>query len=470
MTKSEPTQTIPDNRQEQLRLLAEQPVGKLLWRYALPAVVGMMVMQLYSVIDRIFLGQVVGPAALAGLAITFPVMNIATALGVLVGAGASARVSIFLGQGNEQAARRVLGVALTLTLGLGTAYIALFAIFLDPLLRAFGANAEILPYARDFILFILPGLLLTNMAFSFNNIMRASGFPMRAMITMFIGAGVNILLAPIFIYYFQWGIKGAAVATDIAMAMSTLFVMRHFWRASNGPVTFRHGIYSPSWAVVWGIVGIGAAPCIVNVASCVINIFINTTLMRYGGVDAIAAVGIFVTVTALFVCIVLGICQGMQPIVGFNYGHRQPRRAVNAYWLAVAAATVVTLMGWAVGMFAPRLAARIFVADPALVNLTAHALRTAMVCFWMVGFQVISTTYFQSLGKVGLSIFLSLTRQVLFFLPLLVLLPRWWGADGVWRTFCISDLFATAVTAILIIYSLRRLRRNDNFGASAEIS
>ena len=314
-----------------LRELAEMPVGRLLWKYSLPAVVGMLVVQLYNVIDRIVIGQVVGAKAIAGLAITFPVMNIATALGVLVGAGASARISLFLGAGDAVRARRVLGNSLTLTLIIGTVYIGLFAMFLSPILRLFGADDATLPYARDFMIFILPGLLMTNLTFSFNNMMRASGYPMKAMATMFVGCGLNILLAPLFVWALGLGIKGAAVATDISMTVSMVFVMRHFCVHRHGPVVFTRGIYRLDPRLIWGIIGIGAAPSIVNVASCVINIFLNHALKDYGGYEALAAAGIFVTYTSMLCCIVIGICQGMQPVIGFNYGNGQPARVRRTF-------------------------------------------------------------------------------------------------------------------------------------------
>ena len=449
--------TSPDNT-ENLRELSSMPIGRLLWKYSLPAVVGMLVMQLYNIVDRIFIGQVIGPEAIAGLAITFPVMNIATALGVLVGAGASARVSIHLGQRDYEGAARVLGTSLTLTLGIGVIYIGAFALGMDTVLRWFGANEVTLPYARDFMLYILPGLMLTNLTVSFNNIMRASGYPVKAMVTMFIGAGLNIILAPLFIYVFRWGIKGAAIATDIAMAVCMVFVMAHFFKSAHGPVTFRRGIFGIDWKIIWNIIGIGAAPCIVNVASCLINIVINRSLLQYGGVEAIAASGIFVTYAAMLCCIILGICQGMQPIAGFNYGHGAPERVLSVYRLAVIAGTVVSAIGWAGARFCPEIIARAFVADQALVEFTGHALSTGMMVFFVVGFQIVSTTYFQSIGKVGLSIFLSLTRQVIFFIPLLLWLPGRMGLDGVWSTFCISDLLATVVTALLMLYAIPRLR------------
>ena len=449
-----------DDRQARLEQLQTMPVGRLLWQYSLPAVVGMLVMMLYNVVDRIFISQVVGPEAIAGLAITFPVMNITTALGTLVGAGASARVSLLLGAGKAETARKVLGNSLTLTLTIGIIYIGLFAAFMDTVLRWFGANEITLPYARDFMTFILPGLLLTNLTFSFNNIMRASGFPVRAMVTMFIGAGLNVVLAPTFIYLLDAGIKGAAIATDIAMAISAIFVMRHFTDRRNGDVTFAPGIYRLDRKLVWAIMGIGAAPFVVNTGSCIINIFINHALLDYGGVAAIAASGIFVTFTSLLCCVILGICQGMQPIVGFNYGCNQTERVARVYWLAVAVATVISLGGWIIGLTCPQVVARAFVSDPGLVDFTAKALSTAMICFWMVGFQIVSTTYFQAIGKIGKSVFLSLIRQVIFFIPLLLLLPKWFGLNGVWFTFWSSDILATLVTAIMMAGALRSLRRH----------
>jgi len=453
------SQTITQSAGEaaKFRDFAEMSIGRLLWKYSLPSVVGMMVMQLYNIIDRIVIGQVVGAKAIAGLAITFPVMNIATALGVLIGAGATARMSLFLGAGDINGARRILGNSLTLTLTIGIIYIGLFAIFMAPVLRLFGADDQTLPYAHDFMMYILPGLLMTNLTFTFNNMMRATGYPARAMLTMFIGFGLNMLLAPTFVYLLDLGIKGAAIATDISMTVSMIFVMRHFCAKKNGPVIFTAGTYRISWPLMLGIIGIGAAPSIINVASCVINIFINNSLKHYGGYEAIAASGIFVTYTSMLCCIVLGICQGFQPIAGYNYGHGNTSRVRNVFWLATAASTVITLIGWAAGISIPTVIASAFVNDHALAEFTGHALSTAMVCFWMVGFQIIATTYFQAIGKVGTSIFLSLVRQVIFLLPLLILLPRHFGLDGIWYTFPVSDLLATLVTIILIARSLRSI-------------
>lgn len=442
------------------RLSLEKP-GRLLLEYSLPAIVGMVVNSLYNIIDRIFIGQGVGPDAIAGLAITFPVMNIATAIGVLVGAGASARVSILLGESNKERAFKVLGNSLLLTIVNATVYILLLGFFLTPLLKTFGASERTLPYAYDFMIWILPGLFLTNLAFNFNNIMRASGYPSKAMFTMIIGAVINIALAPVFIFWLGWGIKGAAIATDIAMTCSAWFVMRHFFDSAS-VLHFKKGIYKIDWRIIRSIVSIGAAPALVNLASCFINIIINRSLLSHGGDTAIATAGIFVTYTSFITMVVVGLCQGMQPIVGFNYGAGNIRRAISTYRLTVGVATIITGIGCFMGLQFPDLIARAFTSDPYLIDMCRDAFRHALVAFWIVGFQIVSTNLFQSLGKAGISIFLSLSRQVLFMIPILLWLPNKAGLTGVWLSFPISDAFATVVTLILVIYELRLLNRRNN--------
>lgn len=442
---------------KRLQELATMPVGRLLLRYSIPAVVGIVVMQLYNIVDRIFIGQVVGTDAIAGLAITFPLTNITTALGVLIGAGASARVSIMLGNKDEASALKVAGNSLVLTLSIGAVYVALFYLFLDDLLVLFGATAANISYARDMMLYVLPGLFLTNIAFSFNNIMRSSGFPARAMVTMFIGAGVNVILDPIFIYLLDWGIKGAAIATDIAMAVSALFVMSHFVKG-RGVIRFKRGIYKLDRRIVWGIIGIGAAPCIVNLASCLINILINHTVNRYGGSDAIASVGVFVTLTAFVVAFIIGICQGMQPIVGYNYGAKQFKRLRRAFGLTAGIATAVSLLGWLGGQLLSVPLTKVFITDDELIVATAHTLSIATSMFWTVGIQIVATTFFQSIGRVEKSIFLSLTRQVLFLIPALLLLPGMYGLKGVWLSFPTSDIAAFVVTIAMILWQFRSMR------------
>ena len=441
---------------QNLDRLDKAPVGRLLWEYSVPAVVGIVVMSIYNVIDRIFIGQGVGPDAIAGLAITFPVMNVSSAFGVLIGVGASARMSIALGQGDHRRADLILGNSIVMTLVFGTFYVAMFAVFIDPVLRLFGASDTSLPYARDFMLYILPGLVMNNLCYSYNNVMRATGYPAKAMYTMFIGAGLNVVLAPIFIFGFHWGIKGAAIATDISMGTSALFVMLHFFDRSHN-VHFKRGTFGLRADVLKPILAIGAAPCIVNTAGCVINAVINNTVYRYGGDAAVAAIGIFTTVVQLIITFVIGVCMGMQPIVGYNYGARHFDRLKRAFWLSAAVCTLTCTVGCLTTQMFPRAVARLFTADETLIATAANALRLTTWMFWAVGFQIVVTNFLQSLGAARKSIFMSLTRQVIFLLPMLFTLPRLWNLDGVWLSFPLSDLAATVISIAILLPTLRRI-------------
>lgn len=441
-----------------LSALATRSIGRLLWEYSLPAVVGMVVMSLYNVIDRIFIGRGVGAEAIAGLAITFPVMNVSAAIGVLIGAGAAARVSIMLGQRNLRAAELILGNSLVLIIINAFIYLTIFSVFIDEILMAFGASEVTLPYARDFMAYLIPGMFVMNIMYSLNNVMRASGYPRQAMITMFIGAGCNLILAPIFIFALDLGIKGAAIATDISMTVGAAFVIAHFCRKSS-TVHFSRGIYRLKWHTIWAIISIGAAPSIVNFTSSAINVIINRSLYQYGGDIAVGAVGIFNTYTSLLCMIVVGISMGVQPILGYNYGAGHIARVKKTFWMAAIAGTVVTSLGAFMSVFFPELIAKAFTVDKELIAATGNGLHISTLVFWFVGFQIISTALFQSIGMAGKSIFLSLIRQVIFLIPLLILLPRAFGLNGVWASFPSSDLAATVVTLIMVFYQLRRLSR-----------
>ena len=450
--------------------LATRGLGRLLWDYSLPAVVGMLVMQLYNFVDRILIGHYGGidgaasEEAIAGLTITFPVMNITTALGVLIGAGSAARMSIALGNGNAAGARHILGNALTMTIVLGITYLAIFGWFMDDLLVIFGATETNLPYAREFMMYILPGLFLMNLTYSFNNLMRASGFPIRAMVTMFIGAGTNVVLASLFLIVFKLGIKGAAIASDISMAITTIFVMAHFFK-NDGPLVWQRGTFKLRKTIVWNIIGIGAAPAIVNVAACLINIFINFNLRKFGamsemGADgALAAAGVFVTFTTMIVCGILGICQGLQPLVGYNYGAGLYHRLRRLFWLATAASTVICTIGFLIGMFSPVTVAKLIIPNDELAAHTGRILSVALCMFWMVGFQIVATTFLQSVGNVASSIVLSLARQVLFLLPIMYFMVKNFALDGLWMSFPVSDVCATLVAAFLVAIEFRKINK-----------
>lgn len=444
-----------------LQELDTAPLGKLLWKYSLPAVVGIVVMSIYNIIDRIFIGQGVGPDAIAGLAITFPVMNVSAAFGVLIGAGASARTSILLGMQAKDKAEQVLGNSIVMTLVFGTFYIAMFGIFLDPVLRLFGASDTSLPYAHDFMLYILPGLMFNNVTFSFNNVMRASGYPTKAMITMFIGAGLNVILAPIFIFWLKMGIKGAAIATDISMGVSMLFVLAHFFNKNN-EIHFKSGIYRLRSDILMPILAIGAAPCIVNSAGCVINAVINNTVYHYGGDQAVAAIGIFTAITGLVITFVIGVCMGMQPIVGYNYGAKRFDRLMRTFWMSAGVCTAVCTIGCLACQIFPEPLSRMFTSDPDLIKASANTLRLATAAFWVAGYQIVVTNFFQSVGEAGKSIFMSLTRQVLFIIPFLLILPQFWKIDGVWLAYPFSDVCSTVTAALMMAWQIKKIRRLEN--------
>lgn len=447
---------MTDNR---LTELASAPIGRLLWKYSLPAVVGMLVTALYNVVDRIFIGQMVGPDAISGLAVTFPLINLTTAIGTLVGVGAAARTSIELGRKRPDKARLILGNTFTITWINGAIYIALFAFYLEPLLRAFGASDVTMPYAREYMAVLLPGCLLTNVTYGLNNIMRASGYPGRAMTTMLIGAAVNVVLDPLFIYVFGWGIAGAAVATDISMTVTAVFVLWHFV-GNKATVSFGRGIFRLRSKVLLSIISIGAAPATVNAAACIVNMLCNQALAGPGGGDRdIGAAGIMTTYTQLLVTVVLGLCMGMQPVVGYNYGAGLLHRLRRTYLMAVGVASVVTTAGAIFGLFWPSAIARVFSSDAGLIAATDRALSTCLLAFAFVGFQIISTSLFQSIGNATKSIIVGLLRQVVFLIPLLIVLPKYYGIDGVWMSFPASDLVATVVTLWLIIAQFRKLDR-----------
>lgn len=436
--------------------LATRPVGRLLWEYSLPAVVGMLVMALYNIVDRVFIGQVVGPEAIAGMTITFPLMNITTAVGVLVGVGSATRISIMMGRRDKPAAERILGNAVVLTFINGAVYMAVFWGWLDPILRAFGAGDVTIPYARTYMMWVLPGLLLTNIAFGLNNVLRSTGYPNKAMYTMIIGAVVNVALDAVLVLGFGMGMKGAALATDIAMAASAWFVIAHFFRKDVN-LAFTRGTFGLDRRVVGAIMSIGAAPFVVNVASCLINILINRSLLAHGGDMAIGAAGIFVTVTSLVVTIVLGICMGLQAVIGYNYGAGLHHRLRRAFWLATAVATAICTVGAAAGLIFPQWLARAFTSDDFLISTTVTCLRHALWAFPVVGFQIVSSCLFQSVGMPGRAMVLSLSRQVLFLIPLMLWLPAIYGVEGVWLSFPASDILATAVSLWLVIQLFRQL-------------
>ena len=444
---------------ERVRELATKPVGKLLFKYSLPAVVGTVVMAIYHIIDSMVIGHAVAdPNVVTGIAVTFPVTNIATAFGMLVGTGAATRVSIVMGQKDMRAASLILGNSVLLTLFVGLFYTLIFGLFIDPILLLFGASPASLPYAREFVLWFLPGMVLINFTFSYNNVMRASGYPTKAMWTSLIGAVLNSALAPLFLFCFGWGVRGAALATDISMLVTAVFVMQHFFDRKH-TLHFEKGTFRIRWKVVAPILYIGMAPFLINLTGSGINAIVNFTLGKYGGDNAIASVVVFNRFVTIFIFIVIGICQGMQPILGYNYGARKYSRLFSTFKLAALWSVLFTTLGSITGALAPGFIASMFMTDPEHISVAVNCLRITTLTFWMVGFQIVCTNFFQSLGMAGKAVFLSLTRQIIFMIPLLFTLPLIWQLDGVWMSYPISDAISTLVAGGMLWWQIRVIRR-----------
>lgn len=450
---------IETKKDDRLRELGSAPVGRLLLKYSMPAVIGTVVSAVYNIIDSIVIGHAIDdPNVVAGMAVTFPVMNIVTALGMLVGAGAATRVSIVMGQNDRRVAEIILGNCVQLTVIFGLLYVTGFIFFLDPLLRMFGASANSLPYAREFLMWVLPGMVLMNLTFSYNNVMRASGYPAKAMYTNMIGAVLNAILAPIFLFIFHWGIRGAAIATDISMLVTATWVMSHFFNRHN-TLHFARGSFKFNWHIIRGVLYIGMAPFLINVAGSAVNAIINNTLVNYGGDNAVAAVVVFNRYVTIFVFIIIGICQGMQPIVGYNYGSGRFQRLFKTFWMAVTAAVCISTIGTLGGVFNPRPIAAMFMQDEAQIQCAVNCLHITLISFWIVGFQIVTTNFFQALGMAGKAVFLSLTRQIIFMIPLLFILPPIMGLNGVWSAFPISDIVATVVAGVLLAIEIRHIKK-----------
>ena len=437
--------------------LGTEKIGKLLKQYALPAIIAQTASSLYNMVDSIFIGQGVGPLAISGLAVTFPLMNLSTAFGTLVGAGAATMISVLLGQKNYKAANKVLGNVVTLNIIIGVLFMALALIFIDPILYFFGASENTLPYAKEYITIILIGNVITHLYFGLNAAMRSSGNPKKAMGLTIFTVLFNTILDPIFIFVLDMGIAGAAWATVLAQAVAMVVVLRHFSDKSKA-FHFERGLFRLDMRVAKDSLAIGMGPFLMNAAACLVTLFINQQLRDYSGDLGIGAYGICNRLIFMFIMICMGLNQGMQPIAGYNFGAKRYARVKEVFWMTAKFGTIVTTICFAVGMFAPRIAAGIFTHDESLLAMSAEGLRLLTIGFPVVGFQMIGTNFFQSLGMVKKSVILSLSRQILFLLPLLYALPLWYGANGVWLSFPISDVLSALLTAIL----LRRLFRKFN--------
>lgn len=448
-----------DNKKATLEL-GQKPVGKLLAQYALPAIIAMTAASLYNIIDRVFIGQVIGKMAISGLAITFPFMNLAAAFGAAVGIGASTTISVKLGQKDYKSAENILGNTVTLNLIIGLAFGGICLIFLDPILRFFGASDVTLPYARDYMQVILAGNVFSHMYFGMNAILRAASKPRIAMFATIFTVIMNILFDIVFILWLHWGIKGAAFATIISQVIALCWQMKLFAN-KNELLHLKKGIYKLQSNLVKNIISIGISPFLMNACACIIVIFINNQLVKFGGDLAVGAYGVANSIAMIFIMFVIGLNQGMQPIAGYNYGAQKYDRMMQVVKLSIITATCIMFIGWSLAMFAPYYCVRLFTKDPELIQRSIKAISIIMMMYPFIGCQMVITNFFQCIGKVKVSIFLSLSRQLLFLLPLLVILPNFYNVNGVWAAIPTSDFIAVVVSITIMIIYLRRLKKEQ---------
>ena len=444
--------------------LGTESTGKLLKKYAVPAIIAMTASSLYNMIDSIFIGHGVGALAISGLAVTFPLMNLSAAFGTLVGVGASTMLSVLLGQKNYSAANKVLGNVASLNAIIGLLFMAVSLLFLDPILYFFGASENTIPYAREYMQIILAGNAVTHMYLGLNNALRSSGNPKLAMNLTIMTVVLNIILAPLFIFSFKWGIRGAAAATVIAQVVALVIVLKYF-SDKNRLLHFEKGIFRLDVRIAKDSLAIGVAPFLINSAACIVTIFINQQHKRYGGDLAIGAYGIVNRISFIFIMIVLGLNQGMQPIAGYNYGARNYTKVKEVFWKTVKYATVVTCFGFLLSEIFPRAAVSVFTHDSEMIELGTKGLRLLVLAFPFVGFQMVSSNFFQCLGMVNKAILLSLSRQLLFLIPCVYVLPLFFEAKGVWMSFPIADFIAFIISAVLfggISGKMKKLKDGDD--------
>lgn len=437
--------------------LGTESIGKLLMQYAVPAIIAMTASSLYNMVDSIFIGHGVGTMALSALALTFPLMNLGTAFGALVGVGAATLISVKLGQKDYDTAQRVLGNVFVLNILLGLAFTVIVFPFLNPILYFFGGSDETVEYARQFMEIILLGNVVTHLYLGLNAVLRASGHPKQAMYATIATVAINTILAPIFIFMFDWGIRGAAIATVSAQVIALLWQLKQFNNA-NELLHFRRGIFRLKRKIVFDSLAIGMSPFLMNLAACLIVILINQGLKKYGGDLAIGAFGIVNRLVFIVVMIVMGLNQGMQPIAGYNFGAKLYDRVNKVLKLTIIYATCVTTFGFLVGMLAPNLVVGIFTSDAELTELSATGLRITVMFFPIIGFQMVTSNFFQSIGMAGKAIFLSLTRQMLILLPCLLILPHFFGVAGVWYSMPVSDLLASLIALVMLVYQFRKFK------------
>lgn len=448
---------------DNIRALEQKPIGQLLWQFALPAVITQVISSVYNIVDRVFLGQYVGALAIAGLAITMPVMNIIHALGSLVGVGASSRMSIVLGRKDIRWAEKILGNSVLMTFFFGFLFVTGGYLFMNPILELFGASHDTIAYARDYMQIVLPGMFFTTLSFNLTGQIRASGYPTKSMWIMAGGAILNILLDALFISVMGWGIAGAAWATTISMFGTAVVSVMHFLAPRSFIRFHRHG-FAPKLYIFRNVLLIGLSPFLMNFAASFVVALLNRQLIRYGGDLAVGAIGIVNTFGAFMVMFMLGLCQGMQPIAGYNYGAGHNHRLREVYVLTMKVSVLVGVVGALLAMLVPRFILRAFTSSDELLDIAVPAMRYLNVMLPLIGFTITNSQFFQSIDKPWIAIVTSLSRQVLFLTPLAIVVPLMLiqmggdGVTGVWIAGTASDVLG-AILAAVLLWSQRKVFR-----------
>lgn len=449
------------NQTNDFNVLGEQPVGKLLMQYALPAIVAMAASSVYNIIDGIFIGQGVGPQAIMGLALTGPVMSLTAAFGAMVGVGASTLMSVRLGQKDYETARHILGNVVIMNVVMGLSLGLVLQVFLEPVLRFFGASDQTLPYAHDFMTVILSGNVVTHLYLGLNALLRSTNRPKMAMYATFGTVILNCLLAPLFIFVLGWGIRGAAAATVTAQFVMLMWQLRLFSNPKD-MIHLHRGVMHLKRRIVRDSLVIGLPPFLINLCACLVAVIVTRSMARYGGDEAVGAFGITNRLLLFVVMVVIGLNQGMQPIAGYNFGARKYDRVIGVLKRAVLFATLITTTGFLAGMFFARPCVSLFAKDsPELIDQAARGLRIVVMFFPVIGVQIVSTAFFQSIGYAGKSIFLSLTRQLIFLLPMLLVLPHWFKdpVEGVWYAMPVADCASTVLAVTMLTLQIRKFRK-----------
>ena len=438
-------------------------VSKLLKMYAVPGIIAQTAASLYNMVDSIYIGHIkdVGSYAISGLAVTFPLMNLSTALGTLVGVGAMTMMSVLLGQRNYVNANKVLANVLSLNTIIGIIFTIVAMAFLEPILTFFGASDNTMPFAKSYMTIILLGNVFTHLYFGLNGIIRAAGHPRTAMALTLFTVTSNAILDPVFIFGLDMGIQGAALATILCQMMALTYSLR-FFMDKKKLLHFPRPVFQLNWRIAKSSMAIGVGPFLMNSAACIVAIFINQQLRRYGGDLAIGAYGIVNRFTFLFIMIIMGFNQGMQPIAGYNYGARQYSRVREVFVLTAKWAVLITTACFLFSELCPGAAVGIFTNDPELKAMAVHGLKVMNCAFALVGFSMVTSTFFQCLGMVKISIFLSLSRQLLFLVPLVYVLPMFWEGTGVWMSYPVSDALAIIVSFLFIVRLFSKFKKlND---------